>query len=232
MTSYVFAATTLADTISKISQPVTVLQAPKDFNWAIPKTSSSTSKPVTNLSYTKAKTPVKTSIKIPTKNTAPSKPVVTVVNNPLPINFDANGVLRIRTVGKTEVVEMLVKDKNGGYIGVPYYGLGNFVTFNAAPSTPKNTNTTSSGAKAETKDQATSSSASNATSVPTSSLSTFYPMSPGSAPVYIPIPTGSSGPTSTSALPEGLNLYFTQSRSRESLSGIGPINYNSTSGII
>lgn len=90
VTSYVSAASTLAETISKISQPVNVLQAPKDFNWAIPKASQSAPAKPTVSPVIPAKTTQKTTYKTPVKTSIPTKPVVTVVQTQLPLNFDAS----------------------------------------------------------------------------------------------------------------------------------------------
>lgn len=58
----------------------------------------------------------------------------------LPSDFDANGVLRIRKVNGTDIVERLIKSGTG-YKGIPYYGLSDFITFNSAPQNTTNTNT-------------------------------------------------------------------------------------------
>lgn len=160
--SYV-AASGLASTISGLSQPVDVLQKPTNFNWAIPKQSSSVQKIVQTYSK-KTSYSSSTQKKVSTPAPVVTKPTNVVIQQvTLPSSFDANGVLRIRTVGGSEIVEMLVKTKTGGYIGVPYYGLGNFVTFSSAPSIPKK---------------------------PTTGTGTTVVSTPSSSPVYIPIGGG------------------------------------------
>lgn len=181
--SYVSAGTSLSDIIANISQPVSVLQSPTDLYWTIPKNDSTPVVPVVKqvtalvgvIPKTTTKVPVIKSVsKTPSKTTPPKvtsvKTLVTIKQTPLPINFDASGVLRIRKVGKTEIIEMLVKDKNGNFIGTPYYGLGNFVTFNSASSNPQNTTTNNN-----------SSSSSSNTSGSHTTTSGLYPSTPVSA---------------------------------------------------
>lgn len=185
-----------------------MLQAPKDFNLAIPKQTTPAKQTMTK---TPSKTPVKTTTKTPTK--APT-PTIVIKEVPLPSSFDASGVLRIRKVNGSDIVEKLVKTKTGSYIGIPYYGLGDFITFNAAPS---QTGATSTGSSSNTTSQGI---------YPTTSIGGGL-----GGITYIPIPTGSSI-SSTSQLAEGSNLYFTNSRARVTLSGTGPIDYSSTTGVI
>lgn len=95
-----------------------MLQSPTDFGWAIPKkTASVPAKQTTPTKVTTQKVTTKTTTK------APTTPKVVVQQVILPSNFDASGVLRIRKVNGTDIVEKLIKTRTGSYIGIPYYGL-------------------------------------------------------------------------------------------------------------